>query len=455
MNRLSFQVRLLVAFSVIVILTLGGGYLLVNRSVHEAFETFRVRNVHEHDLMVAQFISSYYARTGSWDDISQFLSRRNRPFPYILAGPDDRVIYASDSNLQGDRLSRDELNSGMSLDVEGEQVGTLVPVTPRMLRGPIEATFTESVNRAFWMTGVIAVVVATLLALLLVRQMTGPVRQLDAAAKRISQGDLSERVPVRGSDELARLGHSFNEMADSLQDAEQARQNMIADIAHELRTPISVVQSGLEGMMDGVLEPNQANVAALHGKTLLVSRLVADLQELALADAGRLSIEPERLSLPDVVGHIVATVEDQFDEQDIGLQANLPDGLPQAYVDRHRLEQILINLLSNALQHTPAGGTVTVDATQTDASSIQVSVCDSGSGLTEEDIDQVFDRFYRADKSRSRDSGGTGLGLPIAKAIVEAHGGTIWAEKAPNGGACFRFTLRTASNDSDASDRPR
>lgn len=447
MTRLSFQTRLLVAFSVIVALTLGGGYLLVNRSVHEAFESFRIRNVHQHDLMFAQILSSYYARNDNWNGISQILSEENRPFPYILAGPDARVIYARNSDLQGDQLSRDELASGVSLDVEGQQVGTLVPVTPSMLRRPIEATFSRSVNRAFWMSGVIAVVLATLLALLLVRQMTGPVRRLDAAAKRISQGDLSERVPVQGSDELARLGHSFNDMADSLQEAERARRNMIADIAHELRTPISVVRSGLEGMMDDVLKPTQENVAALHGKTLLVSRLVSDLQELALADAGRLSMEPDHLSLPDVIQHILATVEGQFEEQGIELRTDLPDDLPQAYADRHRLEQILINLLSNALGHTAADGTVTVEADRSNGSTIQVSVCDSGSGLSEEDAERVFDRFYRADKSRSRHSGGTGLGLPIAKAIVEAHGGKIWVGNSTDVGTCFRFTLPTAPTD--------
>lgn len=450
MNRLSFQMRLLISFSVVVALTLAGGYLLVNRSVHQAFQTFRVRNVEERDVMFARIIASYHARTGSWEGISQVLSRSDRPFPFILTDADGNVIYTEDPNVQSDRLPTDKLDSGVSLDVDGERVGTLVPLAPSPPWGPIEQTFLRSVHRALWMTGLFAGGVAILLALLLIRQMTGPVRRLDDAAKRISQGDLSERVPVQGSDELARLGASFNEMADSLQDAERARRNMIADIAHELRTPISVVRSGLEGMMDDVLKPTPENVAALHGKTLLVSRLVGDLQELALADAGRLSIEPERLSLPQVVGHILATIEGQFEEQGIELRTDLPDDLPHVHADRHRLEQILINLLSNALAHTPESGTVAVKADQRNASDVQVSVCDSGPGLSEDDAAHVFDRFYRADKSRSRHSGGSGLGLPIAKAIVEAHNGEIWAENAPDGGACFRFTLRIASDESDA-----
>ena len=451
MSRMTLQTRLLLSFGLVVALALGGGYLLVDRSVDRAFQSFLVRDIHERDLTFARLIASYYARTGSWEGISEALSQNARHFPFVLADADGQVRHSGKASLDAEQLPAERLESGVPLRVDGERVGTLVPILPQPPTGPVQKTFLSSVNRALWMTGLVSGGVAILLAVLLIRQMTGPVRRLDTAAKRISEGNLSERVDPRGSDELARLGRSFNEMAESLQQTEQDRRNMIADIAHELRTPISVVRSGLEGMMDDVLKPNPENIAALHGKTLLVSRLVADLQELALADAGRLSIEPETLSLAEVVGHVVATVEGQFDDQGIALETDVPADLPRVYVDRHRLEQVFLNLLSNALQHTPENGTVSVKADRRDASSVQVSVCDSGSGLSSEDAEQVFDRFYRADKSRSRHSGGSGLGLPIAKAIVEAHGGTIWAENDPTGGACFRFTMRIAT---DASDDP-
>lgn len=451
MSRMSLQTRLLLSFGLVVLLALGGGYLLVDRSVDRAFQSFLVRDIHERDLTFARLIASYYARTGSWEGIAEALSQNARHFPFVLADADGQVLHSGETSFDAERLSDERLESGVPLRVDGERVGTLVPIVPRPPTGPVQETFLSSVNRALWMTGLVSGAVAILLATLLIRQMTGPVRRLDKAAKRISQGDLSERVDARGSDELARLGRSFNEMAESLQKTEQDRRNMIADIAHELRTPISVVRSGLEGMMDDVLEPNPENVAALHGKTLLVSRLVSDLQELAMADAGQLSIDPDDVSLPDVVDRITATIEDQFDDQGIALQTDLADDLPTVFADRDRLEQVLINLLSNAMRHTPEGGTVTIEAVQRDDAHLQVSVCDTGSGLTEEDGAHVFDRFYRADKSRSRGSGGTGLGLPIAKAIVDAHGGAIWAENAPDRGACFRFTLRTGALDDAAS----
>ena len=447
MSRLSLQSRLLLSFGLVVVLALGGGYLIVDRSVDRAFQSFLVRDIHERDLTFARLFASYYARTGSWAGIEQALTQNVRHFPFVLADAEGAVLHAGDESFDEPQLSAARLESGVPLRVDGERVGTLVPIVPQPPTGPVQATFLSSVNRALWLTGLVSGGVAILLAVLLIRQMTGPVRRLDAAARRISEGSLGERVDVSGNDELARLGRSFNEMAESLQQTERDRRNMIADIAHELRTPISVVRSGLEGMMDDVLEPNPENVAALHGKTLLVSRLVSDLQELALADAGQLSIDPDDVSLPDVVGRITATIEGQFDEQGIALRTDLPAELPNAFADRDRLEQVLINLLSNAVRHTPDGGTVTVEALQRDEGRLQVSVCDSGTGLTDEDLEHVFDRFYRADKSRSRGSGGTGLGLPIAKAIVEAHGGTIWAENAPNGGACLRFTLpRSTAN---------
>jgi signal transduction histidine kinase len=199
-------------------------------------------------------------------------------------------------------------------------------------------------------------------------------------------------------------------------------------------------------MRDGLLEATPANIAALHDKILLTTRLVGDLQQLALADAGQLSIHKEAFDLNELVERIRATVEVELEDRGIALHIDLPVDLPQVNADRQRIEQVLLNLLANAMRYTPSGGAISIAAKNTDEKMVQVSVCNSGPGLSEEDLEHVFDRFYRADAARTRESGessGSGLGLAIAKALIEAHGGKIWAENPSTGGACFYFTLPT------------
>jgi signal transduction histidine kinase len=228
-------------------------------------------------------------------------------------------------------------------------------------------------------------------------------------------------------------------MARSLEESEQAKQRMIADVSHELRTPISVVRTGLEGLRDGLLDPTPENFAALHNKILLTARLVGDLQQLALADAGQLSIKQGICELATLIEQIRATIGVELEDMGIELALDLPADLPTVAADSQRVEQVLLNLLSNAERYTPEGGSIRISARALAGGKVRVSVCDSGPGLSDEDIAHIFDRFYRADKSRARESGGAGLGLAIAKALVEAHDGQIWAQNAPTGGACFHL----------------
>ncbi|MFC2095343.1 ATP-binding protein, partial [Candidatus Bipolaricaulota bacterium] len=246
------------------------------------------------------------------------------------------------------------------------------------------------------------------------------------------------------ADELGRLASSFNEMAASLESSEQVKKRLIADISHELRTPITAVRTTLEGLRDGVMQPTQETLTALHDKILLVTRLVQDLHQLALADTGRLSIQPSPISIARILETILETIGVQLEDEDIHLERAIEASLPSVEADAHRIEQVLLNLLANAIRHTPEGGRILVRAKQVEAE-IQVAVCDSGPGLSETDLSHVFDRFYRADAARSSETG-TGLGLSITKALVEAHGGRIWAENLPEGGACFAFTLPITSS---------
>jgi len=247
-------------------------------------------------------------------------------------------------------------------------------------------------------------------------------------------------VKINSDDEIGQVARSFNRMAESLAEADVQRRNMMADIAHELRTPLTVVQGNLEALIDGVYDLTPENVAGIHKQTVVLNRLVADLRDLALAEAGQLKLERKALPLRDVITQVSEGLEIQAHEKEVTLKVEVAANLPQVQADEQRITQVLFNLISNALRHTPAGGTITVNA-ELREDRVQVSVRDTGTGISPEDLPHVFERFYRADRSRARSTGGSGLGLTIAKQIVEAHGGQIWAQSWLGAGSTFAFGL--------------
>jgi signal transduction histidine kinase len=285
--------------------------------------------------------------------------------------------------------------------------------------------------------------IALVLGVVLFAQITAPLQLLTMAAERIEHGDLNARVPVRTRDELGRVSGAFNAMADSLAQSQTARRNLVADIAHELRTPLTVMRANLEAMQDGLLPLNVAQVNEVHEQTLLLARLVDDLRLLSLAEAGQLKLER---SPTDVVALARAVVEHaaiSAQAKGVSLTLDAPNALPSIDVDADRIIQVLQNLIANALQYTPKDGHVTVSL-GTQGDSLEVSVADTGVGIATEDLPHVFDRFYRADKSRARVSGGSGLGLAIVKQLVEAHHGRIQVESEVGRGSRFVFTLPRA-----------
>lgn len=444
LRRLSFQTKVLVSFAAIIALTTGLGYLLLSHSIDRAFADFARRSARNQGAVSVEFLSDYYGRRGSWEGLERLLLQGRQPFPFVLVNRDGVVIASPDPSRVGDRVPPQDLAQGLPIESNGEVVGRLLPQPPAPWASSLEGRFLGAVTRALWIAAWVAALAGVILAALLLRQLTDPMRRLAAAASDIAKGNLSKRVSVQSRDELGRLADSFNAMAASLERAEETKRQMIADVAHELRTPISIVRAGLEGLRDGVLEPTQENFAALHDKVLLTTRLVADLQELALADAGALSLHLAPCDLRTVLERIRATIGVELEDDEVRLLVEVADDLPPVLADAQRVEQVLLNLLSNAIRYTPPGGTIRVIARREKAQSVEVSVCDTGPGLSSEDLAHAFDRFWRADKART--CGGAGLGLAIAKALVEAHGGRIWAENAEGGGACFRFTLKVAGN---------
>jgi two-component system sensor histidine kinase BaeS len=266
-------------------------------------------------------------------------------------------------------------------------------------------------------------------------RLVRPLRELTGAAQRMKDGDDSARVRIGGSDEIARLAVAFNEMADSRARNEEQRRAMVSDVAHELRTPLSNIRGWLEAVEDGVTEPDRAFVASMMEEALLLQHIVDDLQDLAMADAGKLRLHPERVHLADVLAQVAAA------QQPEGVRLSVQtQGDPELDADPVRLRQAVGNLVTNALRHTPAGGSVDVLGRQ-DGTWIVIEVADTGAGISAADLPRVFDRFWRAEKSRSRQSGGSGLGLAIVRNLAEAHGGTVTATSTPGHGSTFTLRL--------------
>lgn len=377
----------------------------------------------------------------------------------VLTDAEGVIVADSAGVLVGQRHPDEHLAAGVAIMVAGQRVGTvLVDSMVEPALNPLDQDFLRSVNLAVLLSAMAVGVVALALGSIFFFQITAPVRRLTQAAEAIAAGDMDQRVAVGTGDEIGRLAQAFNTMTDSLERAETLRRQMVADIAHELRTPLSLVQGNLEAILDGLYALNLENVASVHEETLVLTRLVNDLRDLALAEAGQLRLQRDTVSLADLVERAVEGFRAQAAEQELTLVTELPSGLPPVDGDEQRLNQVLINLLSNALHHTPPGGQIAVSVKQVSAQErlphspaplppdpsaplLLISVADTGRGIPPEDVPHVFERFYRADKSRVRTSGGSGLGLAIARQIVEAHGGSIWAESWVGVGSTFFVAL--------------
>jgi two-component system sensor histidine kinase BaeS len=308
------------------------------------------------------------------------------------------------------------------------------------MRGPLydpRPWVTQTVLLGTLAAGAVAVV----LALLLARRFARPVRAVSAAAARVAGGDLGARAPApaRGNDETASLARHFNAMAESLERQENERRHMIADIAHELRTPIAVMRARLEAIEDGVVPLGPEEVSRLQRQTALLARLVDDLRTLSLADAGRLSLERRRVDLAQIARSVATGFEARAAEAGVRVEVEAPAHL-EASADPDRVSQVVSNLVDNAVRHTPRGGVVRVRLDPAGAEA-RLEVLDSGPGVPEAALPHVFDRFFRADEGRNRASGGSGLGLAIVRTLVDLHGGRVEAANHPDGGAVFRVTL--------------
>lgn len=459
MNKLS--IRLILAFVLVTLVTVSTVALLANVSAATQFRYYLDRRDELEQSEWYEWLVSYYQSAGSWDGVSELFRPsgefrpRNWFMPFVLADTQGVIIHDVRGQHRGQVLSASERERAVPVVVDGQTVGLLVPMGPEHRPDmnpfrPIEQAFMDQMNQFLLLAGLLACGLGILLGLAFSRQLTAPLARLTAATHRIAQGDLDQRVPETGSEEMAELGRAFNRMAVDLAEAERLRRNMVADVAHELRTPMSVLQGNLRAILDDVYPLERAEIASLYDETRILSRLVDDLHELALAEAGQLPLHMQPVDPAGIIQTSVANFAVAAEAGDVHLTADLPDDLSLVQADPDRLAQVLRNLLANALRHTPPDGQVTVGAAMPsdEPGFVQVIVTDTGEGIPPEDLPHVFDRFWRADRSRSRDQGGiragAGLGLTIARQLVEAQGGQITVESVIGEGTRFTFTLPAA-----------
>lgn len=412
------------------------------------FDQF-ITDRYQHDL--TDQLAAYYSETGAWQGIEaiamRFPTRYGREgymrAPVALVDADRTVLLGTRRYQVAQQLSRSELRQALPIEVDGQVVGYALIDIPG---APLDDTpaspemdFLRRVNWAIGLGALGATALALVVGILLARAISRPVKELTEATQRVAQGELGHQVPVRTKDELGELAVSFNQMSVDLAASTRLRRQMTADIAHELRTPLSVILGYTEALSDGKLQGRPAIYEAMYGEAQLLSHLVDDLRTLSLADAGELALNPTIAAPAELLERTAAAHAALACQRNIHLAVQLAPDLPAVQVDRERIAQVLTNLVSNALRYTPEDGAITLSAAASE-DSVLLRVSDTGPGIEPQHLPFIFQRFYRAEESRPA-NGESGLGLAIARSLVEAQGGTIQVESTPGEGATFTITL--------------
>jgi signal transduction histidine kinase len=456
--RLSLAWKVTLALGSVVLAAMLAVSVLANQAAARELRGFLFRGTPTDSVQMAAALADYYGAQGSWEGVHALL---NEPSPWgrmmramglrggpanvrmmdmmdrttariVLSDPEGRVI--AGGLPRGQIVPRANLAASTPIQVDDRVVGYLMVAEPS--QSSLAETLIGRVNRGTWLVAGLTGLAALIAGGMLVAGLLGPVRELTAASRALAGGDLSRRVPVRSQDEVGELSAAFNQMADELQRAEQVRRDMTADIAHELRNPLAVLQANVEALADGVYPATADNFASVLDQTRLLNRLVEDLRTLAMADAGQLQFDPVPTQLLALAQRVVDSHQQGAEEAGVSLRVA---GSPvAAAVDPMRVEQILGNLLANGIRHTGKGREVSVRVGRGDSGDrAEVTVTDQGEGIPEGDLERIFERFYRTDRSRTRAEGGTGLGLAIARQLVVLQGGEIHAANRPQGGAEF------------------
>ena len=328
---------------------------------------------------------------------------------------------------------------------DGSSLTVLQPSPSRGSLGRMSATlgFLQSLWWQFLLAGAFAAVIALVIARWLARGMTQPLRDMAQAARRMETGDYSTRVFTPSRDEVGQLAIAFNRMSGELENLEQSRRDLVANVSHELKTPITAIRAHLENLLDGVEQPAPQTLQVMLTQSERLGRLVEQLLDLSRLESGEVPLQREDVTLAPLVAQVVSEIEVARPDRGVRLGRDLPEDLPTVNADRERVHQVPFNLVDNAVRFTPPGGEVVVSAHRHNGS-VQIKVADTGVGISPEHLPRLFERFYLVDSARSREDGGTGIGLAIARSVVEAHGGHIKAESELGHGSTFTFDLPVA-----------
>ena len=441
MNRA--WVRLTILFSSVVLVAAGILVLITLLITQEAVIRFAVNSAISQPGALKDRLADYYQAHQTWAGISAAVNFDDMPaiaenIPLTMRGLD-----GEEYPLHQDRTSEQPMTEeAFPIRVgEDDQIGGyLVARYPELNY----AEYLGALARVVLLIAFIGTCVGLVFAVFASRSLTSPLTQLAHAARAIGGHDLKARVKPQGTYEMVELAHAFNTMAADLERSEKLRSDLLADTAHEFRTPLSVLIGNLRAILDDVYPLDKAEVARLYEQARLLSRLVSDLHELAQAEARQLPLFRQPTDISEWISNTLLAFEPLAEEDQVTLSSSLPSALPELTIDSARMSQVIHNLLGNALRHTPPGGSIEVVVT-TRADVLEIAVRDTGEGITPADLAHVFDRFYRADRTRTRSTGGAGLGLAIAKAIAEAHGGTIHVASQLNQGSTFTITLPLVS----------
>lgn len=478
MRRLWF--RLMGAFVVVIVLGLVVVALSANRAATSGFQLYITREGQAFAERLAPRLASYYAQNQSWKGVDTLLRTgtgagatsdrgrgswmmrpdwtmgqdwgwgpmmmgwdtwMTRDLHVLLADGQGNVVADSTEEWNGRALTSNTLTAATPIQVDGRTVGFLA-ATPRSAASAPSTPATDylsSVNRSILLAALASGGIALVLGFVLLRQITLPLGALTVAARKIAAGDLQQRVTVRHGDEIGELAQTFNLMADNLAREEELRRNLMADIAHELRNPLTIIQGQLDAMLDDMMPLDAENVASVRDEAALLARLVADLRVLSLSGVGQLKLACVPTDPVDLLQSAVKGVQ-QAQGKAIDLELDTPESLPSVHVDADRIAQVIRNLVSNAVRYTPDGGRVVVRG-RTMNGALEISVIDNGTGIAAEELPHVFDRFYRSSIARTHARDGSGLGLAIVKQLVEAHKGRVGAKSDAGKGTRFWFTL--------------
>ncbi len=451
--------------------------VLAGKTVRTSFDQYIDKNFSFRLERAEVVLAEYYQVKGGWEDVQELFENQrprgrgmgqgygrvdqgesrtghgmgpglgalmsNGTGDILLVDSNGKVAAASNHEYLGKTAHEVSLRQSVPVKVNESVVGTLALVNTR--HGILESDFISSVNKAIIRGAAVASIIALVLAIIVSGRLTGPLSMLTDAARRLAGRDLSCRVSVATNDEIGELADSFNYMAESLERNEKLRKNLITDIAHELRTPLAILRGNLESLQEGVITGSPEVIISLHDEVVRISRLVNELQDISLADAGELRLNCRAVPVGDLVEKAAVPFSGEAKNKNVHFSVNIPADLPLLHVDPDRIVQVLLNILGNALRYTQPGGKIELSAVH-GGDNVIFSVKDTGTGIAPQDLANIFERFYRSEQSRVRSGGGSGLGLAIAKSFVEAHGGSIWAKSKVNKGSNFSFTVPISKN---------